>query len=144
MAQTTRRLMIGPVFFGLLLCSAPAAWAVEIENPVAVQPMRYASVDGNVTKFQTHHWMKDGFAGGVERFSLEEKRKDDVVITLDGKAIVDEEYSVDANIDKEGKWYIHSDFKQWTRYYDVRGGSDALFPRTSATGLNRELALDIG
>ena len=144
MTHMVRSLVVGLVFLGLLAWTAPAARAVEIENPFVIQPGRYATVNGNVTKFQNQHWMKDGFVAGVGRFSLKEERKDGVVVEFDGRAIVDEDYEVALKIEQEDRWYIHTDFSQWIRYYDVRGGSDAVFPLTSATGLDKELALNIG
>lgn len=134
----------GLMLLALLSWGMGPSAAEEITSSITIEPARFAIVDGNVSKFQTMHWMKDGYKGGIEEYTLKQVRDDGVTIEAEARAIIDEDYDVSIKMTREDGWYLNTEFSQWTRYYDVRGGSDALFPLTSGSGLDRELALDKG
>ena len=51
------------------------------------RPSVGCSVSGNEHQFREHYWMKEGWSGGLDSFSLKEKFGDDRTVTAEGRII---------------------------------------------------------
>ena len=71
-----------------------AAWGTNAAYPkleVALAPIvGWTSVSGNRQKFREHYWMRDGWNGGVEHFSLSDKIDPNTTVTAEGHAWLDD------------------------------------------------------
>ena len=50
--------------------------------------VRAIDVSGDDKKFAEHAWMREGWAGGIERLTLQDKMTNGVVVTAEARAMV--------------------------------------------------------
>jgi len=105
---------------------------------------RYVGVGGDEGKFREDWWMADGWAAGMERFSLERTLPGGGSFRGNARAVFSErDYGLRVELSKQNLGFIHIGYDQYRKYFDDTGGFFAPF---SAGGydLNTDLALDIG
>jgi hypothetical protein len=117
----------------------PAPLAVSI-----TPAFRWTGVSGDAKKFRELEGVKEGWAGGAERFSLTEQLSPDERFSVEGRALAgDENYLVKLALEKDDFGFVRAGFERWRKYYDDTGGFAGLLP-TNSFSLNRDLYLDIG
>jgi hypothetical protein len=124
-----------------------AAWGstnVLTEFAFSAAPtLRWITVTGNESKFREIEGIEEGFGGGLEHFSLEE-RTADRKFTAEGRVLFPEnDIRVKLALEKTDFGFVRAGYEQWRRYYDDTGGYYRPFP-VPAFDLNRDLYLDIG
>lgn len=123
-----------------------AVWEVispEAAVKVTVAPtVGWITVRGDEHKFREHFWMREGWNGGAENFTLTDKLGKDSKLTLEGRALLDD-YKVGLTLEKKEVGFTRFGWEQYRKYYDDSGG---YFPNftPSAISLNRDLHLDQG
>src|SRR3989338_3213323 len=75
------------------------AFAEEGNGSVTVTN-RNVSVKGDAGKFRAHHWMKDGYAGGIGEMTFDEKLGKDMDFSFEG-------HSIPAENDNHAEIFIH-------------------------------------
>ena len=135
-------LLAGGLF---LLAVFPSRAEEEASLSIQAMPARYISVDGDDEKFQAHHWMKDGFVGGIRDASASAVFQNGVSLEAGGHALVDQnDLGAAFSLKKEGLGFARADFSEFRKYYDGTGGINHFFSTLQANETNKELALDIG
>jgi hypothetical protein len=117
----------------------------EAEPAFAITPiLRFIDVDGDAAKFREDWWMRQGFAGGIEEFWLEETVGKDTKFTVLGRGIYDEEdYTVRLELVKPDLGFVRAGFTQYRKYFDDTGGHHPFFS-TPSFSLQQDLFLDVG
>ena len=81
-------------------------WAGDIpasRTRIAVSPtLRYVTVSGDERRFREHHWFREGWSGGLERFEIEQDLDERTKVMTSGRALSDD-YSVTLSIER-GLW----------------------------------------
>jgi hypothetical protein len=133
--------------------AAPQATTPQAGPNVSVTPVvTYVKVNGDSEKFREDVWMKDGWTGGIEEFTLQEKFGKNTLLELEGRGIFDQhDYKLRLEIVKPDVGFIRAGFTQYRKYFDGTGGFYPLFrikgPPTvdnRSFELDRDLGLDIG
>lgn len=128
-----------------LLVGAAAANAEERELSVTLLPVRYIAVDGDAAKFRAHHWMNDGYTGGLKEFSSRFTLADGTVIESDGHALIQaNDYAFDFGAAKESLGFITFDYQEFRKYFDTSGGVHRRFRTLQFAETDKDLSLDIG
>jgi len=110
----------------------------------AATTLRWISVQGDKSKFREIEGMKEGFGGGLEHFSMQEKIGPDKTFSAEGRALFpDNDFQIKLALQKADVGFVRGGFEQWRRYYDDTGGYYQPFAVPSFN-LNRDLHLDIG
>ncbi len=110
----------------------------------AAPTLRWLGVHGDDAKFREIEGLHEGFGGGLEHFSLEEKIGPDKRVSVEGRVLVPEnDFQVKLALEKTDVGFVRGGFEQWRRYYDDTGGYYRPFVVPSFN-LNRDLHLDIG
>ena len=105
---------------------------------------RWIHVEGDKAKFREIEGVKDGFSGGVERFSINEQINPNEKFSAEGRALFpDEDYQLQLALKRTDLGFVRGGFEQWRRYYDDTGGYDPVVT-PSGFNLNRDLHLDTG
>ena len=122
--------------------------AIALEAPdVSIQPepVRYAFVDGDIEKYQAHHWIKRGYVGGFQEFSLDEKLPEETSVSMAGHAIIDNnDYAANIRIERKNVGFAEFDYKVFRKYYDGTGGIYWPFTGLQVNEPKKVLELDIG
>ncbi|HSU53706.1 MAG TPA: c-type cytochrome domain-containing protein [Candidatus Dormibacteraeota bacterium] len=125
-----------------------ASWGAT--NPAAamtyfVEPtLRYISVSGDKSKFREVEGIREGTAGGVQRFAVQEQLGPDKILSLEGRAIVpDNDYQLKLELRKTDFGFVRGGFEEWRKYYDDSGGYYQPFS-PSQFDQHRDLYLDTG
>ncbi|MDO8730167.1 MAG: hypothetical protein Q7J69_03145, partial [Candidatus Omnitrophota bacterium] len=130
---------------GLSLLAVLPARAEEASLSVQMMPARYIGVDGDDEKFRAHHWMKDGFTGGVRDLSASKVFTNGAVLEAGGHALVDQnDLGAAFSLKKEGMGFARADFSEFRKYYDGTGGTHHFFSTLQSVETGKELAMDIG
>jgi mono/diheme cytochrome c family protein len=108
----------------------------------AVPVVRWITVSGDEKKFREHHWIREGWDGGLDRFDFTQKLKGDAKFTASGRLLQDD-YRVTLSIEKPKLGYVHAGFQQYRKYFDDSGGYYRPFT-PSLFSLDRDLHLDKG
>lgn len=106
--------------------------------------LEHRTVDGDEDKFREDWWMREGWAGGLERFSLAKKTRGDWLLKMGGRVIASEQdYEFHLELGKEDVGFLRTRYSEYRKYFDDTGG---FFPSFSPASfdLNRDLHLDIG
>ncbi|PWU20088.1 MAG: hypothetical protein C5B50_04835 [Verrucomicrobia bacterium] len=124
-----------------------APWS-DLERPqldVTLSPMaRWTSVSGDRRKFREIEGIKEGTAGGLERFAWREPSAPGAWFSGEGHAIPrDDDYQIKAALTKADLGFARAGFETWRKYYDDTGGFAPLLP-TNTFNLNQDLALRMG
>ncbi len=145
----TKRTRLSTLFvllaFVSLFVSSRAMAAAEVVTSYTPE-FRYVTVDGEVDKFQAHHWMQAGLDGGIRDFEL--KTED----AASGFSLWNEarffpgnaDYFYDLEMKKEDVGFAHLEFNQFRKYFDNSGGIYTPFTRLNGVSANRDLYLDMG
>lgn len=119
--------------------------STEPKMTVDAAPMRYTFVDGDTDKFREQNWMRENYAGGIDEFSLEANLPEDLSVTMDGHAIVeDNDYEANVLVDKKDFGYTKFEYQEFSKYYDDTGGVYYPFAALGSNDLGRDLELQIG
>ena len=85
--------------------------------------IRWISVSGNEHQFREHYWMKEGWSGGLDSFSLSEKFGDDRSITAEGRIIPNQnDYKVGLTLEKNDVGFARFGFEEFRKYFNDIGG----------------------
>lgn len=131
----------------VLILNAPAAFGSEPPQVmIEAAPLRYAFVEGDANKFREQNWMREGYAGGFEEFSLEPTGlPEEVNVSLDGHALIqDNDYEANVLVNKEGFGYVKLEYQEFSKFYDDTGGVYYPFATMSVNSLGRDLELQVG
>ena len=116
---------------------------IQLSLEMAPQ-LSWVTVSGDQHKFREIEGTKSGLGGGMERFSAREQIGPDKILTLEGRALVqDNDYQVKLELRKTDFGFVRGGFEEWRRYYDDSGGYYQPFS-PPAFNLGRDLHLDIG
>lgn len=143
-----------PLFFlcaliaalGLGLSWAPRlAAAADPEVSITLAPVRQIMVDGDKEKFRAHHWMKDGYTGGVQDFSAQYVFPDGTQFSSRGHALIDQnDLGAALSLKKEDLGFIDLDYSEFRKYFEGTGGVHRRFTTLQVNETDKELALDLG
>lgn len=141
-----RRTLVVLVAFGAGVAgTAPPAWATEAEFSITPLPLRQAFVDGDTEKFRAHHWMNDGYAGGIKEFMGRAVLPDGTEIATGGHALIDaNDLGAEFSVKKEALGFLTFDYDEFRKYFDGTGGVHRRFATLQTSDTDKELALDIG
>lgn len=129
----------------LVAGSSSRAGAADPEISVTLAPIRQVFVDGDEGKFRAHHWMKEGYTGGIKEFSLHHALANGLVVSSEGHALIDQnDIATELLIKKDQMGFIELNFTEFRKYYDDTGGSHRRFATLQTNDTFKELALDIG
>jgi hypothetical protein len=124
---------------------------LPVRTVLDILPMHYALVDQNHRKFQADHWMRDGYAGGLNDATISYGTPENIEVLMEGRGILDQDTSITRNdykggilIRKKGLGFIDVSYKEFPKYYDSRGGIYHPFTMFSGMTVPRDLELDIG
>ncbi|MEI8062969.1 MAG: hypothetical protein WCH84_02785 [Verrucomicrobiota bacterium] len=116
-------------------------------NSVSVTPgFRSITVSGDVRKFRQLNMMNDGFTGGLEEFTIDQRTAKNLQVHADGHVLFEEQdYKLNLEITKPEAWFLNTSFSQYRKYYDNIGGAYSYvgYP-AQYFSLNRDLCLNIG
>lgn len=122
--------------------------ALALEAPdvsITPEPIRYTAVKGDVEKYSAHHWRREGYVGGIKDFSLEEKLPEDITVSMEGHALIDEnDMEGKIHIEKENFGFVHIEYEEFRKYYDGTGGVYYPFNIQQHNETDKILQLDIG
>ena len=114
-------------------------------NVIILEPVHGTFVDGNSSKFESHHWTKRGYRGGIEEFSTGQTLESGISIKADGHALIDQnDLGASLSIAKKEKWFLNMDFSEFRKYYDRLGGTFNRFINLGTNSTDRDLELNIG
>ncbi len=143
-----KKLTVNFLIGALLLTSPIFSVALALEVPdvtITAEPLRYTAVDGDVEKYSAHHWKRDGYVGGIENFSLDEKLPDEISVFVEGHALIDEnDMAGKIHVQKEKFGFVHFDYQEFRKYYDGTGGVYYPFSVLQHNETDKVLQLDIG
>lgn len=125
-----------------------ATWGVTnppVRFAFSAEPtLRWVAVDGDKKKFREVEGIKEGFGGGVDHFSIEEKMGLDKTLSAEGQASFPEnDVRLKLELRKTDFGFVRGGFENWRKYYDDTGGYYRPFS-PPAFDLNRDLHLDVG
>lgn len=124
------------------------AWAEESRGGLYMKllPVRYTAVKGDASMYRAHHWMTDGYAGGIESLMFDHDFSKDVTMSFEGGFIPDEN-DADAllTLDSEKYGSFKAGYGSFRKYYDGSGGLFKLFSDNDykTTTFDPDLKLDI-
>lgn len=127
--------------------AAMAAEGLSRTEPVEVSvlPVRYAYVNGDHGKFRAHHWMKDGYSGGVTKFSTALEGYDGISVVMHGSGLsADSEYDGEIEIAKEDLGFFKITYQEFNKYFDTTGGFYERFKTLPYVDTDKELILTMG
>lgn len=126
-----------------LLLAAGGAEAAEFS--MEVMPARVTHVDGDEEKFRAHHWVTDGFAGGLKDARFSHVFKNGASLRSQGHAIGgDQDFGGELSLEKEGDGFLRMDFSRFRKWFDGTGGTFYRNTGMQTVETDRDLALDIG
>ncbi|MBI4550180.1 MAG: hypothetical protein HY714_04570 [Candidatus Omnitrophica bacterium] len=128
---------------GILLAGRSEA---ALEANFEGEPVRQIFVQGDDEKFAAHHWIDEGYHGGVKEFDLHyDEVPYDVQVSMKGHAIpTNNDYEGEFLVTKEGLGYVLFEYEEFRKYYDGTGGVFKDFSRLRVNELGKDLYLDIG
>jgi hypothetical protein len=123
----------------------PADTAAERQPKFTITPaIRWFSVEGNENKFREHTWLREGFSGGLQDLSIQQKVDDHTTATLDARILGGQgDYRVSLGLENPELGFARFGVEQYRKYFDDTGG---YYPPFSppALQLDRDLFLNIG
>ncbi|OGW79233.1 MAG: hypothetical protein A2Z83_06805 [Omnitrophica bacterium GWA2_52_8] len=146
MKKTT--LPLFPVLTALLVLAAngPSVFCAEASVRFAGDPLRYTSVSGDHEKFREQHWIREGYEGGIDEFSLESHDLPaDIRTSIYVHSLAnDNDHEVRADVSKENFGYVRIRYKEFSKFFDDNGGVYYPFRTLVSSDLNRDLELETG
>jgi hypothetical protein len=122
-----------------------AAWSGAPQQPAfhfSFEPeFRWITVHGDAANFRELEGMKDGYSGGVKRFSLEDQVNPTDKLTLEGSYLSGgQDLQAKLGLKRNDVGFIDAGVEQWRKYYDNFGGFDpALSPPGAGSAGSLEL-----
>ena len=146
MMRAAARWIFPALLLGAGMCRfAPALDAAEPEISVRLAPVRQVFVSGDKEKFRAHHWMKDGYTGGIEDFSGHYEFPDGTVFSTEGHALIDQnDLGTELSLKKEGLGFVDLDYSEFRKYFEGTGGVHRRFATLQVNETDQDLALNIG
>lgn len=142
--RRVRKILLAVVTGGLSL-GAGIGEAADADLAISVLPVRYSFVDGDAEKFRAHHWMKDGYVGGLEDFSAHFTMPDGTTVSSEAHALIDQnDLGASLSIKKDRLGFVDLDFAEFRKYYDGTGGVHRRFSTLQVNETDKALALDLG
>ena len=131
---------------GMGVCAGSAGVeAADPEISVTVAPVRYIAVNGDAGTFREHHWMKDGYVGGISDFSGKYTLPDGAEFTTEGHALIDQnDLGAAFSLKKESLGFVDLDFTEFRKYYSGKAGVFRRFGPLSSPDTDKQLQLDLG
>lgn len=81
----------------------------------------WSTVRGNERVFREHQWFKEGWNGGVERFSLRDHLNENTTLTTEGHALGDD-YSVRLLLERRELGFWRAGVERYRKYFSDSGG----------------------
>jgi len=144
--QSIKSLLLSLGWFILATTTIYAQESSEPSQPKGqITPaLRYVTVNGDEEKFREDWWVHEDWAAGLEEFALERVYDDDVVLSLEGRAILPEEdYRLLFHLTKPDVGFVHAGYTEYRKYFDSTGGFFEGFS-TQSFELANDTHLDIG
>lgn len=133
------------LIIGCLMAPGSLAASENVEFSANFAPVRFAGVDGEADKFSAHHWVNDGYTGGLNDFEGKYKLPKGVEIDMAGHALIDEnDLGGEFEVKKEGLGFVKFDYSEYRKYFSGLGGIMPNFTRLRLNKIEKELHLDIG
>jgi hypothetical protein len=125
------------------ICAQEAEQQLGLTGEI-MPTVRYITVDGDEEKFREDWWTREGWAGGLERFTHKHTYRNGVSVYAEGRAILgDDDYSLRLEMDKPEVGLIHAGYRKYRKYFDGTGGFYGPFT-VPPFELNNDIHLDIG
>ena len=102
------------------------------------------AIDGDAAQFKQEHRISGAIFGGIEDMHYEHAIGKDVLFSMDGRAIFDnDDYNVKLELSKTGLGYVRAGYTEFRSWYDGNGG---FFPVNGAffAPFDQEMTLDRG
>lgn len=130
----------------ILSWGSKSASAAESEISFSPAPANFAMVSGDSRKFSSHHWIPDGYLGGIKDFAWEVKNPEtEVNLTMEGHALIEQnDYGALVRYEKKDLGYFQLDYTEFRKYFDNVGGVFKDFTTLRVNETHKELQLDIG
>ncbi len=127
-------------------CAAPRAVAAAAPDvSLELEPLRQVFVNGDEGKFRAHHWMSEGYAGGVKQFAMDYTLPNGAQLTGEGHALIDQnDLGGEFSLTKEHLGFVNLEYSEFRKYFDNTGGTYHAFTALQHVDTDRELTLDIG
>jgi hypothetical protein len=142
MASRLFRLFAG-AFFCFVVAVCPAGAQVPEESNVLAPALRYSTVKGDAGKFREDWWMRDGWAGGIDELRFDRRLRNDLSLSLYGRAFPEEDYRFRLKLGKTDAGYFLAEYTEFRKYYDGTGGFYRPF-EIPPFELENDLRLDVG
>ncbi len=122
----------------------PDTFPLDERGFVFAPTLRWIHVQGDEKKFRENEGMHEGWATGIEQFSLTEQVGTDRKFSAEGRTLFqDHDYQLYLKLEKTDVGFISGGVEQWRTYYDDSGGYYRPFGNPSSD-LDRNLFLDSG
>ena len=116
----------------------------KMNTTLDLNPARYSFVKGDAGKFEAHHWIKTGYAGGVDEFKLEDSLPGDTSLRMEARGIFDEHDVTGSLKLKKDDWaFLNAEYKEFEKFYDTTGGFYRPFSQFNSVDIDKDLRLDI-
>ncbi|MBI3996999.1 MAG: hypothetical protein HY352_05000 [Candidatus Omnitrophica bacterium] len=143
--RATRCWVLAVVIGSSAFAGMHAATAADAEGFITTVPMRYIVVDGDSGKFRAHHWMNDGYAGGIKDASGHFALPDGTEVSGEGHALIDaNDLGAALSIKKEHLGFFDFDYSEFRKYFDTGAGAHRRFATLQSPDTDKDLQLDIG
>lgn len=115
----------------------PPAWSFE-----AAPTVGWTTVSGDERLFREHHWMPDGWNGGLEQLDFWQRVDDRTRVTLEGRLLRDD-YRLKLRLERRDLGFLGVGVEQFRKYYSDSGGYYQGFA-PGQFSLDRDLHVDRG
>jgi hypothetical protein len=104
----------------------------------------WTSVEGDASKFREHNWRQEGWWGGLEQFSSQERLGPDTTLTLNGRALFNQgDYGLALELRRRDLGFARAGYDSYRKYFDDTGGFYAPYG-VPPPSLDRALSVDLG
>ncbi|MBI2173682.1 MAG: hypothetical protein HYU33_00585, partial [Candidatus Omnitrophica bacterium] len=145
--MSAKRWWIGLWIVVLSVCAGwvDPARAADPEVSASLAPIRQAFVSGDEDKFRAHHWMREGYVGGLKELSIKHAFPDGTALSAESHALIDQnDIGADFSLRKESLGFFNFDYTEFRKYYDKTGGVYYPFSTFRSSDTFKELELDLG
>jgi hypothetical protein len=134
------------VVLGSGVCFEPAeAEAADPEVSVTLAPIRQAFVRGDEATFRAHHWMREGYVGGLQALFLRHVFPDGTAFSAESHALIDQnDLGASFSLKKDALGFFNFEYSEFRKYYDKTGGVYYPFSTFRSSDTFKELELDLG
>ncbi|MCB9721963.1 MAG: hypothetical protein H6756_13940 [Candidatus Omnitrophica bacterium] len=137
-------LLFGLIGWAAVLPNSPVEAADGEEFSITVTPAKNVEVKGDEKKFRAHHWMDEGYSGGIKDLFFSKEYEDDSMLTFEGHSLPDDnDHEANVKYSNPGIGTFQFVYESFRKYYDDSGGFFYPFSTLQSSDLNRDLELDI-